>query len=56
MNHQSDQYYINQVLDGDTNAFSSLVERYQNLVYTVVFRILKNKEEAEEVEQHGSCS
>ncbi|WP_109437185.1 MULTISPECIES: RNA polymerase sigma factor [Aquimarina] len=51
MNHQSDQYYINQVLEGQVNAFSVLIERYQNLVYTVVYRMIKNKEEAEEVAQ-----
>ncbi len=51
MNHQSDQYYINQVLEGQVNAFSVLVERYQGLVYTVVYRMIKNKEQAEEVAQ-----
>ncbi|AXT56134.1 RNA polymerase sigma factor [Aquimarina sp. AD1] len=51
MNHQSDQYYIKQVLEGDVNAFSTLVERYQNLVYTVIYRIVRNKEEAEEIAQ-----
>ncbi|WP_233194509.1 RNA polymerase sigma factor [Aquimarina sp. I32.4] len=51
MNHQSDQYYIDKVLDGQVNMFSVLVERYQSLVYTVVYRMLKNKEQAEEVAQ-----
>ncbi|MFD2565347.1 RNA polymerase sigma factor [Aquimarina rubra] len=51
MNHQSDQYYIKQVLEGDTNAFSVLVERYQSMVYTVAYRMIRNKEEAEEVAQ-----
>ncbi|MHA7058206.1 RNA polymerase sigma factor [Aquimarina sp. M1] len=51
MNHQSDQYYIKQVLEGDTNAFSTLVQRYQGIVYTVAYRMIKNKEEAEEVSQ-----
>ncbi|GAA4270974.1 RNA polymerase sigma factor [Aquimarina gracilis] len=51
MNHQTDQYYINQVLEGQVNAFSVLVERYQSLVYTVVYRMIKNKELAEEVSQ-----
>lgn len=51
MNHQSDQYYIDLVLNGDTNSFSVLVERYQSMVYTVVYRMIKNKEEAEEVSQ-----
>lgn len=51
MNHQSDQYYIDKVLAGEVNAFSELVERYQSLVYTVVLRMVKNKEQAEEVAQ-----
>ncbi|WP_299315418.1 RNA polymerase sigma factor [uncultured Aquimarina sp.] len=51
MNHQSDQYYINQVLEGDVNAFSGLVKRYQSLVYTIVYRMIRNKEEAEEIAQ-----
>ncbi|MDY8134101.1 RNA polymerase sigma factor [Aquimarina sp. 2201CG5-10] len=51
MNHQPDQYYIDQVLEGQVNAFSTLVERYQSLVYTVVYRMIKNKEQAEEVAQ-----
>lgn len=51
MDHQSDQYYIDKVLDGEVNAFAVLVERYQNLVYTVIFRMVKNKEQSEEVAQ-----
>lgn len=51
MSHPSDQYYIDQVLEGRTNAFSFLVERYQGLVYTIVYRMVKNKEQAEEVAQ-----
>ncbi|MCK8522011.1 RNA polymerase sigma factor [Aquimarina sp. D1M17] len=51
MNHQPDQYYIDQVLEGNVNAFSVLVEKYQSLVYTVVYRVVKNKEIAEEVAQ-----
>ncbi|MBW1295565.1 RNA polymerase sigma factor [Aquimarina litoralis] len=51
MNHQSDQYYIEQVLKGDANSFATLVERYQSLVYTVTYRMVKNKEEAEEIAQ-----
>lgn len=51
MNHPSDQYCINQVLEGHVNAFSTLVERYQGVVYTVVYRMVKNKEQAEEIAQ-----
>ena len=47
----NDQYYINLILDGDTNAFSVLVNRYKDLVFTLTMRMLKNREEAEEVAQ-----
>ena len=47
----NDQVYINKILDGDSNAFSVLVDRYKDLVYTLALRMMKNKEEAEEVSQ-----
>jgi len=47
----NDQVYINKVLDGDTNAFTVLVDRYKNLVFTLALRMVKNREEAEEVSQ-----
>ena len=47
----NDQILINQILAGDTNAFTLLVNRYKDLVYTLALRMLKNREEAEEVSQ-----
>lgn len=47
----NDQHYINLIIDGDTNAFSVLVNRYKDLVYTLTLRMLNNREEAEEVAQ-----
>lgn len=47
----NDQHYINLIINGDTNAFSVLVDRYKDLVYTLTLRMLKNREEAEEVSQ-----
>lgn len=47
----NDQVYINRILDGDTNAFAVLVDRYKDLIYTLAMRMMKNKEEAEEVAQ-----
>lgn len=46
-----DQHYINLVLKGDTNAFAVLVDRYKDLVYTLSLRMIKNREEAEELSQ-----
>ncbi|WP_299552102.1 sigma-70 family RNA polymerase sigma factor [Seonamhaeicola sp.] len=47
----NDQHDINLVLNGDTNAFAVLVNRYKDMVYTLALRMLKNREEAEEVAQ-----
>lgn len=47
----NDQIYIDQILNGDTQAFSVLVDRYKDLVFTLALRMMKNREEAEEVSQ-----
>ena len=51
MIENTDQYLIDKILNGDTNAFGELVERYQHFVFTIAIRILKVTEEAEEVAQ-----
>uniref|UniRef100_UPI0029344BB2 RNA polymerase sigma factor n=1 Tax=Psychroserpens damuponensis TaxID=943936 RepID=UPI0029344BB2 len=51
MTTNNDQILINQIIEGDTNAFAVLVDDYKGLVYTLALRMLKNKEEAEEVAQ-----
>ncbi|MFZ1262739.1 MAG: RNA polymerase sigma factor [Chitinophagaceae bacterium] len=39
------------MLDGDHQAYAGLVNRYQNYVFTLTLRIVKNREDAEEVAQ-----
>ncbi|MDH3698239.1 MAG: sigma-70 family RNA polymerase sigma factor, partial [Flavobacteriaceae bacterium] len=51
MNQQPDSYFINQVLQGDYQAYGELVERYKYMVYTLAMKLVKNKEDAEEVAQ-----
>jgi len=51
MKFREDTYYIRLVLNGDTSAYRSLVEKHQDLVYTIVHRIVSRTEEAEEVAQ-----
>ncbi len=51
MTTNNDQIIINQIIEGDTNAFSVLVDRYKDLVFTLAMRMVKNREEAEEVSQ-----
>ena len=51
MSQQTDHYYIGQVLGGNADAFSFLVEKYQDMVYGLSLKMLKNAEDAEELAQ-----
>ena len=51
MSTEPDEYYIQQTLNGNVNAYAFLVERYKHMVYTLTIRIVKSKEDAEEVSQ-----
>jgi len=51
MSTKPDEYYIQQTLKGNVNAYAFLVEKYKHMVYTLTIRIVKNREEAEEVAQ-----
>ncbi len=46
-----DQKLIEAIQNGDTKAYTQLVNRYKDLVFTLAIRMLKHKEEAEEVAQ-----
>ncbi|MBT8303345.1 MAG: RNA polymerase sigma factor [Bacteroidia bacterium] len=47
----NDQQLINAILAGDSQSFSTLVDRYKDLVFTLALRMVKHREEAEEVSQ-----
>jgi len=51
MDKNSDQIYIDKVLQGDTNAFAYLINRYKDMAYTLAIKIVKSHEDAEEVAQ-----
>ncbi len=51
MNTKPDEYYIKQTLSGNVNAYAFLVEKYKHMVYILAIRIVKNREEAEEISQ-----
>lgn len=51
MTTNDDQKLIDAINKGDTKAYAQLVNRYKDLVYTLAIRMLKHKEEAEEVAQ-----
>jgi len=46
-----DRAIIEKIVRGDTDAFAALVDQYKDMVYTLGLRMLKNREEAEEVSQ-----
>ncbi len=51
MNYSDDNHHIRLVLNGDTNAFSVLVNRYKNMVFTLCLKLVKSREEAEDLSQ-----
>lgn len=51
MDSLSDEYYIERVLQGDHSSYATLVERHKDMVFTIANRMLKNREDAEEVAQ-----
>ncbi len=51
MEFQSDDIYIEQVLNGDRQAYAMLIDKYKVMVYSVAFRILRNHEDTEEIVQ-----
>jgi RNA polymerase sigma factor (sigma-70 family) len=42
---------IERVQRGDTNAFSILVTKYQDVVFSIALKVLKNRNDAEEIAQ-----
>jgi len=51
MDKLNDLYYINLVKNGDTTAFSVLVDRYKDFVFNLSLKTLQQREEAEEAAQ-----
>lgn len=51
MNEWDDTYYIKKILDGHTEYFARLVDRYSHCMYVLILKIVRSKEEAEEITQ-----
>ncbi len=49
----SDLEIINQCLKGDMGQFEVLIERYKKLIFNTAYRMMGNKEEAEDVSQEA---
>lgn len=48
---RDDRFYIERIHNGDTSAYSALVDRHKQMVFTIAVKILRNREDAEEVAQ-----
>ncbi len=46
-----EQFYIDKVLAGEPEAFSFLVNAYKNMAFTLALKLVKNREDAEELSQ-----
>ena len=51
MSKLEDQHYINLIIQGERNAFAVLVDRYKDMIFSLALKMVKNREEAEEVAQ-----
>lgn len=51
MERLSDNYYIEKIRLGETDCFATLLERYSRQVFSLVVKIVDNREDAEELTQ-----
>lgn len=51
MEKRTDEYYIREILKGDSGSFSQLVEKYSHLAFSLSMKILSQREDAEEAAQ-----
>ena len=50
-NEQIERQWIARIVAGDTQSFSCLIARYEQMAFTIALRILGNREDAEEAVQ-----
>lgn len=50
---RGDHYWIRQTLDGDSEAFGLLVQKYQNRLFNGIVLVMRNRQEAEDVVQEA---
>ena len=47
----TDTYYIKRIQAGDTACFACLLDKYSRQVYSLIFKVVRNREDAEELAQ-----
>lgn len=53
MEQRDENWYIERVLKGETKYFSYFVDKYKDIVYSISFKVLGNREDAEEMAQES---
>ena len=51
--NREDSQLVQEILQGNPNAYRGIVERYQNRIYGVVFGMVRNPEDAKELSQEA---
>jgi len=51
MKDPNDLFYIQRIKSGDIRAFEAVVAKYQKMVFTIVLKIVDNREDAEDITQ-----
>lgn len=51
MEYRDEHELIQSVLDGNTQAFAVLLQRYQRPIYSLIYQMVSNREDAEELTQ-----
>jgi RNA polymerase sigma factor (sigma-70 family) len=53
MEQKDDLYYIEKIKNGQVNYFSYIVENYKDIVFSIAMKVLKNRDDAEEMAQEA---
>jgi RNA polymerase sigma factor (sigma-70 family) len=51
MEYKEDKHYIARILKGESEAYAFLVKKYKSMAYSLALKLVKNREDAEEVAQ-----
>ena len=51
MKFETDIFYLQQIIAGNVRAYAFLVEKHKEMVFSIAFKILHNREDAEEIAQ-----
>ncbi|MCO5268331.1 MAG: sigma-70 family RNA polymerase sigma factor [Brumimicrobium sp.] len=49
----SEKQLIKDILTGNTQAFGALVDAYQDMAFTIAYRVCKNRQDAEDITQNA---